>query len=154
MTNIYTDGASRGNPGPAAWAFLILDEEGTPLEVKSGYLGRATNNEAEYNAVIQAIKTARELNILYATIHSDSEIVVKQINGDYKCKEPRLLTLKTTIQEISKGMEITYVNVPRDSRFIQHCDKECNKTLDREVLHVKNTHQGGIRGSSQTTWGS
>lgn len=152
MFSIYTDGASRGNPGPAAWAFIILDDQGETIDVKSGYMGRATNNEAEYTAIIQAIKSARERNILFATIHSDSEIVVKQINGDYKCKEPRLLALKTTIREISSGADIRYVNVPRESRFIQDCDRECNKTLDREVRNVKDTYQSGIRSCTQTTW--
>ena len=152
MYTIYTDGASRGNPGPAAWAFLILDDEGVAVEMKSGYLGLATNNQAEYNAVIQAIRFARETHILSATVNSDSEIVIRQIIGEYKCKDHKLVPLKATVEELTRGMDVTYRNVPRESRYIQDCDQLCNKTLDAEVRNAKDTHNSRVRSSAQTTW--
>ena len=89
----YVDGGSRGNPGPAAAAFLLTDPAGTQLQAKAFFLGRTTNNVAEYTAIVKAIEAAKNLAAKKLTVFSDSELLVKQINGQYKVKSDHLRPL-------------------------------------------------------------
>ena len=96
---IYIDGGSRGNPGPAAFGVLICDDKGDVFKKYSQYLGEATNNEAEYQGLIFALKKARalfgkeRLKKMLVEIKSDSELLVKQMKGEYKIKEPKIQNL-------------------------------------------------------------
>ena len=87
---IFTDGGARGNPGPAATGFLILSETGQVLMAKSRYLGSRTNNQAEYEALITALESAMKLQADEVACHLDSQLVVRQITGEYRVKNPEL----------------------------------------------------------------
>ena len=82
----YIDGASRGNPGPAAAGFTLADSAGTQLQAKAFFLGRATNNIAEYTSLVKALEAAKKIGTEQLTVFSDSELLVRQINGQYKVK--------------------------------------------------------------------
>jgi len=90
MVIIHTDGASRGNPGLAGLGALLEDEDGQVLGAVSKFLGETTNNQAEYLAVIEGLKAAIEMGAGSIELRADSELVVKQINGQYRVKKPEL----------------------------------------------------------------
>ena len=90
---IYTDGGSRGNPGPAAGAFIILDPAGKQICGQAKFIPNATNNIAEYTALLIALKKAKSLDVKNVKIFSDSELMVRQINGDYKVKNDNIREL-------------------------------------------------------------
>ena len=109
---IHADGASRGNPGPAAIGATIEDGEGRRLASISRPIGRATNNQAEYRAVIAALEESLRLGAVEADIYLDSELVVKQIKGIYRAKNAALkpLYLKLTGLTASlKGFRISHI---------------------------------------------
>ena len=89
---IHTDGGSRGNPGPAAYAYTLERPDHDDIEEKC-YLGSTTNNIAEYTGFVKALEHARELGVRRVRVHSDSELLVKQMNGQYKVKNEGLLPL-------------------------------------------------------------
>ncbi len=129
---IHTDGGSRGNPGPAACAFVAEIEDD---EVGSGskFLGEATNNVAEYEGVILALNWLlnvfdKKSKVLFLL---DSELVVKQLNGEYKIKKPELQVLNTDIKKLvnSYSNSILFRNVPREQNKI--ADLLLNNELDR-----------------------
>lgn len=90
---IYTDGASRGNPGYAGIGAVILDADGSCLMELSEWIGIATNNEAEYIALIKALQAAKALGARRVRVYADSELVVMQLKGEYAVKSPRLRPL-------------------------------------------------------------
>jgi len=126
---IFADGASRGNPGPAAIGAVIKDEQGRLIASISRRIGKATNNQAEYRAIIVALEEATKLGANQVEIHSDSELVVKQINGEYRVKK---VTLKPLYQQVKqrqgqlKGFTITHVLRQQNIE----ADKLANKALD------------------------
>ncbi len=127
----YSDGGSRGNPGPAAIAFLLLGEDGHPVKRRSRYLGERTNNQAEYEALIAAMQTALALGAEDVTCHLDSELVVKHLKGDYKVKDKDLMILWHQARELANCFsQIRFVNVPRTNNYIQEADGLLNATLD------------------------
>jgi len=131
---IYTDGASRGNPGKSASGYLILDSSNKPLLKEVFYNGRKTNNFAEYMAIIAALEKVAKLygyenNV---TLTSDSEVAVKQINGLYKVKEKHLKELnKKVIELASKFKSCKFQNAKRENKFIAIVDRELNRFLDK-----------------------
>jgi len=131
---IYTDGASRGNPGKSASGYLILDSSNKPLLKEVFYNGRKTNNFAEYMAIIAALEKVAKLygyenNV---TLTSDSEVAVKQINGLYKVKEKHLKELnKRVIELASKFKSCKFQNAKRENKFIAIVDRELNRFLDK-----------------------
>lgn len=128
---IYTDGACRGNPGPAACSFIALTKTGEIA--KSFYLGIATNNRAEYSAVIYALKYVKGLKDAdEIELFTDSELVVKQLLGEYDVKNPSLLASYNTVMELSESIILVPTHVPRTDPMIVRCDALCNKTLDEE----------------------
>jgi len=111
---LYTDGASRGNPGPAAIGAVIKDGQGRVLARISRRIGRTTNNQAEYQAVIAAIEEAVRLGVAGVVIKSDSELVVKQINGRYRVKNPALKPLHQRVRELqSLFQSFVIASIPR-----------------------------------------
>ena len=91
--NLFTDGGARGNPGPGAIGVVFKDDGGKIVFELGKYLGKCTNNEAEYEALITGLETAIEKKYSELTCHLDSELVVKQLNGLYKVKNERLKVL-------------------------------------------------------------
>lgn len=109
---VFADGASWGNPGPAAIGVVIKDENGTELLTISRYIGNATNNQAEYQAVITALKAVRELKAEKITLHIDSELVAKQLDGRYRVKSLTLYPLhKKACELCSKFTNLQIVNI-------------------------------------------
>jgi ribonuclease HI len=90
---VHFDGGSRGNPGPAGIGVTVCDEEGTPLYELAEFLGRCTNNVAEYTGLLRGLSAAKSLGAAKLLVHSDSELLVRQINGIYKVKSPDLKPL-------------------------------------------------------------
>ena len=134
---IYTDGGSRSNPGPAASAYVIKSEAGEVLEKGGEFLGIATNNEAEYQGVIFALKSLVENNasLLPAEIElrADSLLIVKQLRGEYKIKESRLQELHKRVKELEKvSGEVVYTHIPRSQNSM--ADQLVNEILDKEPL--------------------
>ena len=131
----YIDGASKGNPGPAGIGFSI-EKEGVVLEDYDEYIGEATNNIAEYRALIAAMKRIKTLGAKNVMIFSDSELVVRQINGLYKVKNPGLRPLHAEAIKISRLFEYFRINhVPRDRN--SRADGLANKAIKK---HIKTKH--------------
>lgn len=127
---LYTDGASRGNPGDAAWAYVIV-RDGAVVAGHSGYIGTATNNVAEYHAVINALEAAREFTSGRLTVRSDSELVVRQLTGRYRITKEHLAGLAEEVRgRMRHFAEVRFESVPREHPYIQVADRLCNETLD------------------------
>jgi len=128
---IFSDGGARGNPGPAAFAFILQSEKSEALNSNSGYAGNCTNNQAEYLALIAALETAANLKAETVICHLDSELVVKQLTGEYRIKNKELKVLWQKVKELTKQFnEVQFVNVPRTHPVIREADKLVNLTLD------------------------
>jgi len=131
MIKIYSDGASRGNPGISAIAFIILAEDGKLLKKYSRYVGIRTNNQAEYEALISGLEAASKLTDQEVACYVDSELVVKHLNGEYRVRNPELKALWLRVQELNqKFRRITFTNVPRTDTHIRHVDELANQALD------------------------
>ena len=127
---IRTDGAARGNPGPAGIGVLIADEAGEVLEESSDYIGVATNNVAEYAGLIDALKKAARYGADTAEIYLDSELLVKQLQGVYKVKNAALRSLHGSVQELLAGYRrVRIEHVPRERNV--EADKLANEAIDR-----------------------
>lgn len=134
---IFTDGGARGNPGPAAAGFVAYDDAGNLRQKRGKYLGTATNNEAEYGAVIAALSYLRDLGNLGDTekvdFFLDSDLVVNQLNGLFKVKEPRLREFLVQIRQLEgqlSPIKVSYSYVPRAQNF--EADALVNETLDQQ----------------------
>ena len=126
---LHTDGASRGNPGPAAIGAVIKDGQGRVLGKISRRIGRTTNNQAEYQAVIAALEEAIRLGVAGVVIKSDSELVVEQINGRYRVKNPALKPLHQRVRELqSLFQSFAIASIPR--RQNTEADRLSNAALD------------------------
>lgn len=125
----YTDGGARGNPGPAAAGIVVKNEANKTLAAFGVYLGHQTNNFAEYTAVIEALKKAKELGATEVECIMDSLLVVKQMRREYKVKEPTLQKLFLQVYNLSQEFKkITYRHVYREDN--KEADAEVNKALD------------------------
>lgn len=130
---IYSDGGARGNPGPAAIAFIALNDRGETIKTGSRFIGIRTNNQAEYEALLLALKFAKEHAEQKIICHLDSELVVKQLNGQYTVKNYQLQQLWQRVQETKKTFKkISFINVPRTNLQIQRADALVNRTLDEQ----------------------
>jgi ribonuclease HI len=128
---IYTDGGSRNNPGPSAIGVVILDENRNKILEKGEYLGKTTNNQAEYKAVVKALKIAEKFSD-NAILYSDSQLIVMQLTGKYKVKNKNLINLFNKVKELeNKYNKVEYRHVKRDDKYIILADKIVNKTLDK-----------------------
>lgn len=131
---IYTDGGSRGNPGPAAIGVILTDEKGKVLKEYAEKIGRATNNEAEYEAVIFALQKAkllfgkRKIKDMEIEVKMDSEFVAKQLNGKYKILDRNIeqLFLKTWNLKVEFG-NVKFTYIPRNKNI--EADKLVNQAL-------------------------
>ncbi len=133
MTNkhliINTDGGSRGNPGPAGIGLVIKNEAGELLYSYGGYIGETTNNVAEYSALIKALEESVNLGGTTLKIQMDSELIVKQMQGVYKIKQPTLQELAAKVLSLLKKFEsYTFVHVRRELNT--EADALVNEALD------------------------
>lgn len=127
--NVFTDGGSRGNPGPAACAFVVKDSNNKILFWKGVYLEIATNNTAEYQGVIEALKYLITLeNLGEVFFYLDSELVVKQLNGIYKIKDKNILQKVFEIRRLISNLSVNFSHIPREQNH--EADKIVNDTLD------------------------
>jgi ribonuclease HI len=130
LLTIHTDGASRGNPGAAAFAYVIKRDGEPPIE-EAGTLGEMTNNQAEYTALVRALEHALELGANHQVhVHSDSELMVKQMKGEYRVKNEELRDLYEEASDLAKrfqgGVRFQHVRRALNSR----ADALCNEALD------------------------
>ncbi len=126
---VHADGASRGNPGPAAAAVVAYDTEGNELTSRAKRLGKATNNVAEYSACILALELAADFGVSNVTVRMDSELVVKQMRGEYKIKNENLAVLAGQARELAAGFSsCVWEHVPRVGNAA--ADKLANEILD------------------------
>ncbi len=126
---IHTDGASRGNPGPAAYAYTIERDGNEPIE-EAGKLGRMTNNQAEYTALVRALEHALELGAHYrVVVHSDSELLVKQMKGEYRVKNADLRDLYEEATALCGRFR-----KPVDFRHVRREDNRRADALGNEAL--------------------
>lgn len=129
--HLYSDGGARGNPGPAAVAFVATNEAGVVLKTGSRYIGNHTNNQAEYHALHMALEYAAEIKAQEVTCYLDSELVAKQLKGEYGVKNAELQRLNDQVRlQLKAFKKVTFINVPRENQKISMADALVNKTLD------------------------
>lgn len=134
--HIYTDGGARGNPGPAAIGFMLTDSNNQTVVKMGKYLGRTTNNVAEYLAVIESFKwiinnlQTKSTENIVLKFFSDSQLVVNQITGRYRVKDSKLKLLIIEVKKLEKQIcgKIVYSLIPREKNF--EADALVNQTLD------------------------
>jgi ribonuclease HI len=128
---VHIDGAARGNPGPAAYAVVLRRPDGATY-LDSEPIGRATNNVAEYTALIRALELAAGQGLKSLHVFSDSELLVKQMNGEYRVKNPDLQELYQEAQRLRKTFDrVTLTHVRREQNA--EADRLCNVTLDSQM---------------------
>ncbi|HET6830222.1 MAG TPA: ribonuclease HI family protein [Solirubrobacterales bacterium] len=121
---VHVDGGARGNPGPAAIAAVVSDPDGEVIDSVSQVIGRATNNVAEYRALILGVERAAELGATEVDVVGDSELIVKQVRGEYKVKNPDMKPLHAAASAALARL---------DSWSIRHVKRELNAEADRLV---------------------
>lgn len=127
---IFTDGGSRGNPGPAGLGAIIYDENHNVVSEISEFLGVTTNNQAEYRAILAAIKKAVSLGASEVEFYLDSELAVKQLNREYKVKNKDLAPLFLAIYNLTLSFKkISFTHVPRERN--KEADRLANEAMDR-----------------------
>jgi probable phosphoglycerate mutase len=126
---LSTDGGSRGNPGPAAYGYVLESEDGHVLDARGEAIGTATNNVAEYRGLIAGLESALQRGVEELEVVSDSELLVKQMQGEYKVKNETLRTLQREAAELASGLEqVTYTAVRRAHNEL--ADRLVNEALD------------------------
>lgn len=127
--NIYIDGAARGNPGPAGAGIVVTDSSGNAIKNISRYVGNTTNNVAEYTALIFGMEEVHNLGAKELTINTDSELLAKQLGGEYKVKNSALRDLYTKIMQMLKSFDEVRINqIKRQEN--KGADKLANKAID------------------------
>lgn len=139
---VWIDGASKGNPGISSAAAIIKDPDGTVLADRGLCLGEATNNEAEYQALILALTEALKINIRRLKVHSDSQLLIKQVTGEFRVKSPNILPLiKEAMRLRAKFSEVKFVHIPRDEN--KEADLLANQTL-KPSFKAKTSNRASI----------
>ena len=128
---LSTDGGSRGNPGPAAYGYVLETEDGTVLDAHGEAIGRATNNVAEYRGLVAGMSKAAELGVEELEVVSDSELLVKQMQGDYRVKNAALKALWEEANDLERRFRrVRYTAVRRAHNEL--ADSLVNEALDAE----------------------
>ena len=126
---LFTDGGSRGNPGPAAYAFVLEAEDGTVLDARGEAIGVATNNVAEYSALVAGLERAVEAGVVELEVVSDSELMVKQMRGEYRVKNEALRELSLRAARLGREIgSVSYTAVRREHNEL--ADRLVNEALD------------------------
>jgi ribonuclease HI len=126
---LSTDGGARGNPGPAAFGYVLETDDGTVLDARGQRIGVATNNVAEYRALVAGLEAALERGVTRLEVVSDSELLVKQMRGEYKVKNTALRALHDAAAELERELgDVTYTAVRREHNEL--ADRLVNDALD------------------------
>jgi ribonuclease HI len=126
---LFTDGGARGNPGPAAYGYVVEDADGNVLAARGEAIGIATNNVAEYSALVAGLEQALELGIDDLEVVSDSELMVKQMRGEYKVKHPAMIDLNLAAKRLERQLgQVRYTAVRREHNEL--ADRLVNEALD------------------------
>jgi ribonuclease HI len=126
---LFTDGGARGNPGPAAYGYVLEAEDGTVLHAHGERIGVATNNVAEYRALIAGLEKAVELSVPEIEVVSDSELLVKQMTGEYRVKNAALQDLSVQASRLAREVgKVSYTAVRREHNEL--ADRLVNEALD------------------------
>jgi ribonuclease HI len=126
---LFTDGGARGNPGPAAFAYVLEADDGTVLAAHGEAIGVATNNVAEYRALVEGLRKAAELAIGDVEVVSDSELMVKQMRGEYRVKNDALRELSLEASRLARALgSVRYTAVRREQNEL--ADSLVNAALD------------------------
>jgi len=129
---LSTDGGSRGNPGPAAFAYVLETEDGTVLDARGEAIGVATNNVAEYRGLVEGLRNAVERGVEELEVISDSELIVKQMRGEYRIKNEALRELADEAGGLARRLRrVTYTAVRREHNEL--ADRLVNEALDAEL---------------------
>ena len=127
---LSTDGGARGNPGPAAFGYVLEAEDGTVLDARGEAIGFATNNVAEYRALVAGLEKAVELGLDEIEVVSDSELLVRQMRGEYKVKNAALRELNEAAEALADRLrKVTYTAVRREHNEL--ADRLVNEALDK-----------------------
>ncbi len=135
VLRLRTDGAARGNPGPAGAGILIEDAQGLRLQARHKWLGEMTNNQAEYNALIEGLRAVVDWKPDRLEIYLDSKLVVEQVKGQYKIKEPELQRLHGEAMRLLAGVSYEIKHVAREEN--RGADYLANKAIDEKVPKKK-----------------
>lgn len=136
VLRIFTDGAARGNPGPAGLGVVIEDDQGMRLRGLCRYIGTATNNQAEYLALIEGLRAASEWKPDRLDVYLDSQLVAEQMTGRYRVKNGSLAALHRQAQELlSNFPDVTIAHVPREKN--KGADALANRAIDEWVEQPK-----------------
>lgn len=128
---VFSDGGARGNPGPAAIGVLVCNEKGEMLREYQETIGEATNNIAEYRALLKGLELARELGLEDIEYFLDSELVARQLSGQYRIKTPHLKELFLRAKESERHFhKVVYTHVPRTHEKIRWVDRLVNEALN------------------------
>jgi ribonuclease HI len=131
--HLFTDGASRGNPGPAGGGVVINNADGSPLLRKAFFFGESTNNAAEYNALIHGLEEALKLSPQSLVVFLDSELVVRQVNGQYRVRHKDLLPLYQRAMSLLKKIpKVRVAHIPREQN--KEADQLANEGIDQILL--------------------
>ena len=133
---VYTDGGSRGNPGPSASGVVIMTTNRQVLEQFGVYLGVTTNNQAEYQAIELALKAASKFNPSQIDFYMDSELAARQLNGIYRVKNPDIKPVFERIKKLAQPYKTTFNHVMRESNRL--ADEQVNLAID-QALGLKKT---------------
>jgi probable phosphoglycerate mutase len=126
---LSTDGGARGNPGPAAFAYVLETDDGTVLDARGEAIGVATNNVAEYRALVEGLRSAVERGVDELEVVSDSELIVKQMRGEYRIKNEALRALALEAGALARRVgRVTYTAVRREHNEL--ADRLVNEALD------------------------
>jgi ribonuclease HI len=126
---LFTDGGARGNPGPAAYGFVLETEDGTVLAAEGQAIGVATNNVAEYSGLVAGLRKAHELHVPEVEVVSDSELLVKQMRGEYRVKNEALRALFVEASGLARNLQsVEYRHVKRAHNEL--ADRLVNEALD------------------------
>lgn len=126
---IHTDGACRGNPGPSGAGWVISTPEGEMVQRGGAFLGRKTNNEAEYEALLYALSAARKIGVEEVMLFADSELMIKQLNGEYQVKNERIAVLHAKARDLARGFrKFVAKHVRREQN--SEADAAANEAID------------------------
>ena len=126
---LFTDGGARGNPGPAAYGYVLEAEDGTVLDARGEAIGTATNNVAEYRALVAGLEAARDRGVSELEVVSDSELLVKQMRGEYRVKNAALRELSVAAARLAREIgDVRYTAVRREHNEL--ADRLVNEALD------------------------
>src|SRR4051812_21691792 len=152
LLTLQFDGGSRGNPGPAGIGVVVSAADGTPIVTLGRFIGRATNNAAEYRALIVALKEAKRLGARRIVVRGDSELIIKQMRGEYRVKHPDLRPLYEEAQDLLSHFDETKIehNLRHHNTL---ADRLANLAMDRkgEVTEVSGTGTAAEASSASTS---